>query len=325
MMPFDPKVLNKQFKQLLNTIKKYDKIVIYRHEMPDFDAFGTQMGLYHWIKENFPIKEVHYVGDSHHSFVPGLFPKPEVLEEEWYDSNCHLAIVVDTANKTRIADCHIDKADFVYKLDHHINVESYGNAEIVYEKMSAASELLALFVESQPRKYIINKECARAFFIGIVGDTGRFQYQDVSPMTLRLAADLIAVGIDKTAIYNEMYKTDLKSINFLKHVLNTYKISDHGTCYYVLSDEDLNTLGIDKSQGKLHINTFRNVVGVSVVTSITEDKEKGEWKVSLRSAHKKIVGVANAFQGGGHDYAAGAKLNSIEELPALIKALDEAE
>lgn len=57
-MFFDAKVINKQFKSLLKKIKDFDKIVIYRHEMPDFDAFGTQMGLYYWIKDNFPLKEV---------------------------------------------------------------------------------------------------------------------------------------------------------------------------------------------------------------------------------------------------------------------------
>ena len=219
-MFFDAKVINKQFKSLLKKIKDFDKIVIYRHEMPDFDAFGTQMGLYYWIKDNFPLKEVHYVGDSHRTFVPDLFPEPQVLDESWYDQNEHLAIVVDTATVDRIADRHIEKAKYVIKLDHHINVDHYANEEIVYDKFAAASELLALFVMAQPRKYIVSQDAARAFYIGIIGDTGRFQYQDVSPMTLRLAADLLATGIDKTEIYNQMYKSSLRQLNFLKFVLN---------------------------------------------------------------------------------------------------------
>lgn len=324
-MFFDAKVINKQFKSLLKKIKDFDKIVIYRHEMPDFDAFGTQMGLYYWIKDNFPLKEVHYVGDSHRTFVPDLFPEPQVLDESWYDQNEHLAIVVDTATVDRIADRHIEKAKYVIKLDHHINVNHYANEEIVYDKFAAASELLALFVMAQPRKYIVSQDAARAFYIGIIGDTGRFQYQDVSPMTLRLAADLLATGIDKTEIYNQMYKSSLRQLNFLKFVLNNYKVSEKGTCYYVLTDEDLKRLDIEVTEGKLHINTFRNVEGVTSVVSVTEDKAKGEWRVSLRSAHKVIVNVAQQFNGGGHEYAAGAKLKSLDELPALIKALDEAE
>lgn len=324
-MFFDPKIINRQFKQLLKTIKAYDKIVIYRHQLPDFDAFGTQMGLYYWIRDNFPTKEVHFVGDSHRTFVPALFPAPQVLEDEWYETNRHLAIVVDTSNRERIAATHLDKADFVYKIDHHINVDQFANAEIVYDKFAAASELLTLFVMAQPHRYLVGQDCARAFYIGIVGDTGRFQYQDVSPMTLRLAADLLSTGIDKTAIYNEMYKTSLRQLNFLKFVLNNYRISPSGTCSYVLTDEDLKNLDIDINEGKLHIGTFRNVEGVTSVISVTEDRAKGEWRVSLRSAVKKVVGVAEMFRGGGHEYAAGAKLLSLDELPDLIKALDEAE
>lgn len=79
---------------------------------------------------------------------------------------------------------------------------------------------------AQPRKYIVSQDAARAFYIGIIGDTGRFQYQDVSPMTLRLAADLLATGIDKTEIYNQMYKSSLRQLNFLKFVLNNYKVSE---------------------------------------------------------------------------------------------------
>lgn len=247
------------------------------------------------------------------------------MDESWYDQNELLAIVVDTATVDRIADRHIEKAKYVIKLDHHINVDHYANEEIVYDKFAAASELLALFVMAQPRKYIVSQDAARAFYIGIIGDTGRFQYQDVSPMTLRLAADLLATGIDKTEIYNQMYKSSLRQLNFLKFVLNNYKVSEKGTCYYVLTDEDLKRLDIEVTEGKLHINTFRNVEGVTSVVSVTEDKAKGEWRVSLRSAHKVIVNVAQQFNGGGHEYAAGAKLKSLDELPALIKALDEAE
>ena len=46
------------FNKILRAIKRYDRIVVFRHIMPDFDALGTQMGLYTWLKDNFPNKEV---------------------------------------------------------------------------------------------------------------------------------------------------------------------------------------------------------------------------------------------------------------------------
>ena len=53
------------YNRILNVIKRYDRIALFRHNSPDFDALGSQLGLYHWIKDNFPNKEVVYLGDNH--------------------------------------------------------------------------------------------------------------------------------------------------------------------------------------------------------------------------------------------------------------------
>ena len=49
------KDIGKKFKTQINgieaSIRKYKKIAIFRHIMPDFDALGTQMGLYYFLKD----------------------------------------------------------------------------------------------------------------------------------------------------------------------------------------------------------------------------------------------------------------------------------
>ena len=60
--------MNKLYKQVLKQIKKYDNIVILRHEVPDFDASGSQFGLATWIKDNFPNKNVYCLGKTHKFF-----------------------------------------------------------------------------------------------------------------------------------------------------------------------------------------------------------------------------------------------------------------
>ena len=50
------------FEQILSAIKEYDKIIIHRHSKPDGDALGSQIGLKHIIKANFPSKAVFAVG-----------------------------------------------------------------------------------------------------------------------------------------------------------------------------------------------------------------------------------------------------------------------
>ena len=71
------KQYKKEYKKVLKNIKKYQKIIVFRHQRPDYDALGTQLGLVTWIKDNFPSKEVHYVGKNHSTFMPYLYPYME--------------------------------------------------------------------------------------------------------------------------------------------------------------------------------------------------------------------------------------------------------
>ena len=321
------KTLHKQFKYLEEKIKEYDHIVIYRHTSPDFDALGSQMGLYQWIKDNFPTKDIHFVGENHKTFMPNLFPYAEVLDETWFHQP-HLAITTDISNLPRLSQAEtLNFAKEIIKIDHHPipekQEEQFGDYLIVYPDRPAAAELIALFALSRSKKYHLSKQAAAYMYTGIVGDTGRFMYTDTDGATLRIAADLLDTGIDKTQIYDLMYETDLRRMNILKYVLNNYTLTEAGTCYYVLTKETQDQLQMDSNEGNLHINTFRNMKGVKIVASISYKAEKDEYRVSLRSGHIKIGEVATKFNGGGHDYAAGCKIKTLDELPALIKALDE--
>ena len=66
--------MNKDYKKVLNAIKKYDDIIVLRHDVPDFDASGSQFGLVEWIKTNFPSKNVYAIGKTHKFFSPKLYP-----------------------------------------------------------------------------------------------------------------------------------------------------------------------------------------------------------------------------------------------------------
>ncbi len=318
--------LHNQFKYLEKKIKEYDRIVVYRHTSPDFDALGSQMGLYTWIKDNFPNKEVHFVGENHPTFMPVLFPYAEEVPEEWFHQP-HLALTTDVSNLPRLSGKDfLPFAKEVIKIDHHPipekAEEQFGDYLIVYPERPAAAELIALFALSRNKKYVLSQLAARYLYTGIVGDTSRFLYQDTDGATLRIAADLLDTGIDKTWIYDEMYKTDLRRINILKYCLNNFVLTDKGTCYYVLTKETQEALNMTSDEGNLHINTFRNMDGVRVVCSVTWDEKKQEYRVSLRSGHMVVASVANMFGGGGHDFAAGCKLKSLDELPSLVAALD---
>lgn len=91
-----------------------------------------------------------------------------------------------------------------------------------------------------------------------------------------------------------------------------------------MTDADLNNLGITPIDGKMFVNEFRDLDGLFITASITENKEDNTFRVSIRSKFVAIDKIATQFRGGGHANASGATLKSLDEVPALIAALDKA-
>jgi phosphoesterase RecJ-like protein len=290
--------------------------------MPDYDALGTQMGLATFIKDNFPNKEVRVLGDNHVTFTPRLFPKMDELGAEWFKEP-FLAIIVDTANTSRIADPRWKKAKFKIKIDHHPDVDDYGNVAVVNTKGAAASENVVGVLYNFKGEYVLSKEAASYFYIGIAGDSGRFQYSSTSTHTFIVAGELLKAGIELSKIYQKMYVKTVDDLHVTSYILNNFHVSPKGVAYYVLDAKIQNELKITTERGKENVNLFANIEGINAWCSITEDPKDKCWRISIRSKEKAINGVATMFGGGGHAQASGAKIDSIDELDKFIGELDK--
>ena len=316
----------KQYSAIFRAIKKFDKIVVFRHIKPDFDAFGSQLGFYRFLKDNFPEKEIYAVGDNHVTFTPRLFPEMDTLNEEWFKGGNFLAIVCDVGDPERIADPRFKHAKCVIKIDHHpcktdISDELH---TILDTEMAAASELVANLLLHFPGTYL-SKEAARELYIGIVGDSGRFMYSSTSPHTFAVAQALLATGINLQEIYLAMYEKTTDSLYSLAYVLSNFKVSPHGVAYYCLDSATQERLHITPILGKEHVNTFSNIAGINAWCSITEDPNPKDycWRISIRSKKMDISPIARKWGGGGHAQASGAKIANLDELDAFIKDLDD--
>lgn len=310
----------KQIATMFSKINEYDRICVFRHSKPDFDAFGTQLALVEFIKTNFKNKEVIYVGDDHVTLTGRCFPKMMNVKDEWFEKP-FLSIIVDLSNIDRVADERCLKGDYIIKIDHHPFVEKFANLEIIDETMVAAGEFLAaMFLTS---KYKISKECAAYLWKAIVGDSGRFLYQDTTAYTFLIAQKLMETGIDTHQIYNEMYNEKISDLEVRKFILQNYKLTKHGVAYYILKDEDLKRFNLVPVQGKDNVNLFAHFEGINAWLSCTEDKSEGNWRISIRSANKSINEIAAKYDGGGHANASGCKIKDLKTLKKLVEDLDK--
>ena len=306
-------------KEIIEKIEAYNYIAVYRHVNPDFDAFGSQFGLYDIIKTTYPDKNVYVCGDF----------SSELVEKYTVDVNCNdidydneiLGIVLDTANKERIDDKNYQKCKELIKIDHHIVIDSYGDLNYEDSTASSASQLVTqLYKDNDILK--ISQDGAAALYLGIIGDTSRFLYKNTDVRTFEAASTLLKTGIDIIELYNRIYLKNAKELEVNKFILNNYKFDD-GVAYYVLTDEDLKRLGISRERGSDFVNILSGVIEYKIWLAITENVADNNWRVSIRSRDFAVNEVAKKYNGGGHALASGAKLNSIGMLPELIRDLKE--
>ena len=302
---------------ILNKIEEYECICLYRHVNPDYDAFGSQFGMYDLIQNTFENKEVYFAGDFSSDLVAKYQFNGEINEPNFEKPT--LGIVLDTANQERI-DGDISLCKEIIKIDHHIVVDSYGNLNLEDSTASSCSQIVALFLKNKRVK--LSSFGAAALYMGIIGDTNRFMYSATDERTFEAAMYLYNYDFDMQALYERMYMKHVKDLKVNAFILNHY-IEDEGVAYYVLKDEDLKHLNISRERGSDFVNLLSSVDEYKVWLAITENTKDHNWRVSMRSRHIPVNEIANKYRGGGHAFASGATLLSLDELPLLLNDIKE--
>lgn len=300
--------------KILN-IEEYDQIVLYRHVNPDLDAFGSQLGMYWTLKSIFPQKNIVLYGNMD-SDLMHLYPNFEMGE---IINGKTLGIVLDTANRERI-DGDTSLCDKVLKIDHHIVVDTYGDINIEVESASSCSEIVTLLFKEACVEIPI--DAANALYLGIVGDSNRFMYSSTSSKTFEAASYLLDAGINIEQLYQKLYMRKKSDLEVTKFIYNHYQ-EDSGVAWYYLSTEDLIQLDISREQGSNYVNTLANIEEFKVWIAVTQNDVDHNYRVSIRSRGIAVNEIANEFHGGGHMYASGATLHSLNELEVLVGKLKE--
>lgn len=307
--------LRENYKEVLNMINQYDEIIIYRHVRPDPDAYGAQLGLKEIIRKIFPNKKVSALGEAE----PSLSFLGDMDEAEV--SSGALYIVVDTANKDRI-DGEIPEGAKVIKIDHHPDHDPFGEVNLVETHVSSTSELLYLLTNIWGfQNDYINGEVAKLLYIGIVGDTGRFLFNNTTSMTHYVVSELKKYDFDSAGLIQEMQKTSLESFRFKGHLINNFTLRPSGLLHIFISREDLEAFGVSSNEASMSVNLYRDLDEAGVWFMAIEEGD--EVRVRLRSKSTVINDVAQDFGGGGHPLAAGITLGHKGEIEGLIRALEE--
>ena len=310
--------MNKNMTTILDKIKEYDKIIIFRHFRPDGDAIGSTKGLREILRLTYPEKTVLLINDDYAEYLAFLGGEDEKIDDEEYKDA--LGIVVDTGTAKRISNQKYKLCREVIKIDHHIPIESYGDYEWVEEERSSSCEMIAHFYDTFRDELKINTEAATYIYAGMVTDSGRFRYRDVSPETMRLAGVMLSQGIDTDVLYANLYLKDFEEFKFEAHAQKKMKISENGVASLFVSKAMKKKLHLTDEQASASVSFMDSIKGSLIwIAFIETDKD---IRVRLRSRFVTISDLAEKYRGGGHACAAGATLYSKKEMKELLREAD---
>lgn len=307
--------MNENMKIVLNKIKEYDKIIIFRHFRPDGDAVGSTKGLAAILRLTYPEKKIYLQNEDHSGYLAFLGGEDALLPDGAYEDA--LGIVLDTATAKRISCQKYALCKELVKIDHHIPVESYANYEWVEEERSSTCEMVAAFYDAFKDELKIDKQAAEFIYTGMVTDSGRFRFRSVSGETMRLAGLLIDQGVDLDVIYARLYLKDAKEFRFESYVYRKMKISEGGVASIFISNKTKKKFGLSNEDASACVSFMDGILGSLIWIAFIEGKN-GEIRVRLRSRFVTVSEIAERYHGGGHACASGATVYSKREMKALL-------
>ena len=211
------------------------------------------------------------------------------------------------------------KAEVLINVDHHPGNDDFGTINLVVPTASSTAELvMGLLLDVGVE---LDRDIATCLYTGIVTDTGRFSYANSSPATLRLAADLLELGVSAPDIARDVF--DSAPFGYLKlvgRVLDRAElIEDARFAYSWIARADLDETGVAIEETDRLVDAIRASRAVDV-SALFKEQADGRWRVSLRSKGPGIADFARARGGGGHELAAGF---TADDRLAAVEALAE--
>lgn len=305
-------------KDVLDIIEKWDTIIIQRHVRPDPDALGSQCGLKELIKASYPDKNVYATGTNVEDLT--YLAEMDRVSEEIYEEA--LVIVTDTANIKRIDGDRHRLAKQWIKIDHHPLDDSYGEVEWVNTDASSCSEMIADLWLTFPEKIKMTAKAARLLYAGMVGDTNRFLYAGATPYTMEIASHLMTYDFSHTEVNNQMNEIKPQAAKLMGYALENFQLSKEGVGHIQLTQDILESLGMEDSETHSVVPLLGQIAGVKVWAVFVQQSD-GEYRCRLRSKAPVINVVAQNHGGGGHPLASGAQAKDEKEIQAILSELTE--
>jgi phosphoesterase RecJ-like protein len=313
---------------VVDALRANDRFLVTSHENPDGDSLGSLLATTLALRQLDKDAVMYLTGDTPIPREYAFMPLDDLKRELPDDITERVLVAVDCAKADRIGPDpgFVMDAKLTLDIDHHHDNSRFGDVNLIAPDASSTGEVLRdVFRELGVE---ITSEIAEPLYIALVTDTGRFQYTNTTPKSLRLAAELVEAGADVHAVFQQVYESvEFAKLKLLARALDRAQVLEGGRIVVsVLLRNDFSDVGAVEAYSEGIIDYLRAVEGSELAVLIREPPPREDApirRVSLRSSVDEldVSAIARLFGGGGHRQAAGFSSDlSVEEITETIRA-----
>lgn len=315
--------------QVVELIENKQVFGITTHIKPDGDGVGSSLGLCWLLKSLGKNAEVIVHGDIPVSYrsLPGA---DDIRHVDEVDTDYDAVFVIECSDLDRPGIKGLAE-EFTVNIDHHATGEHFGSINWIDSTASAVGEMVYNLCKAIGGR--VTKEIAECVYMALVTDTGSFHFPNTTDRTLKVASELVKVGVKPAHISEVVYNSySWSRIELMRQVLDTVRRDPSGRVAMMRQTLEMR----DSSQAVDGDNNgFVNIpLAAAEVKAVIYMREVGadKFRVSLRSKGDiNVSKVAEKFGGGGHKNASGLAIEGSwgdaekRLLDAVVEAVDRVE
>jgi bifunctional oligoribonuclease and PAP phosphatase NrnA len=323
------------YREAAAAIAAAPRILVVAHESPDGDALGSLVAA---------SRALAAAGHDVTSYLSDAVPIPtdlafladgvELVSTPPADPDDRLVLALDCGSAARIG---VDAARIagegavIVNVDHHHDNTLFGTVDVVDPDAACTTRMVATLLEAMGIPLAsLDLPAREALYVGLVTDTGRFQYSNTSPDALRFAAGLVESGVEPQVIFRRVYESlPVERARLIGLAVGRTRLELDGRLALTTVDQaDFRAAGAREEHAEGIIDVLRSVRGVEVACVLRARSEPPHVKGSMRGASGGVVDVsaiARRFGGGGHPQAAGFSSEDPIEVVAgeVVRAVAE--
>ncbi len=296
---------------VVDAIRSHDRFLVTTHENPDGDALGSILAMKLALEQLGKDAVLYLSGEVPLPSEYGFMDLGDLGRMLPKDAAERVVLALDCANVRRLGPDPglVERSPLVVDIDHHHDNSRFGNVNLIVPDASSTGEILYDLFDDLG--VVLTPEIAEALYIALVTDTGRFQYTNTTPRTLRMAAELVEAGANVHQVFQDVYENvAFAKLKLLARALESARVYDGGRVIVAdLERGDFAAAGAEEPFAEGIIDFLRAVEGAEVVALIREPPTQNgpTRRVSLRTRGEgvDVSAIARKSGGGGHRQAAG--------------------